>query len=210
VQSLMSISYRGQVISSHYVKHLRDEICLARHRIFLQNKYKWSDQSWAAIAWDSFQLCGRRTVTINSSFRSKLVHSWLHLGTRRATQSAASSLNINTCPMCSDLEDFQHLLTCCSPRALRIRYAVLLPSGKNWPTRQDRLHCFEPSSNGHLHRIFLSTSVPGQHPPHLRLRLPYKAKLRLDGNISSAASSVLLGVRFMLRMTPSCLRTGAH
>jgi hypothetical protein len=42
------------------------------------------------------------------------------------------------------------------------------------------------------------------------LRLPYKAKLRLDGNISSAASSVLLGVRFMLRMTPSCLRTGAH
>ena len=126
----VSISYRGQVISSHYVKHLRDEICLARHRIFLQNKYKWSDQSWAAIAWDSFQLCGRRTATLNTSFRSKLVHNWLHLGTRRATQSAAASLNINTCPMCNDLEDFRHLLTCRSPRALRIRYAASAALGK--------------------------------------------------------------------------------
>ena len=118
----VEIAYRGQVISSHYVKNIRDEICLLRHRKFLQHKYHWSDQSWDAIAWDSFHLCGSRTINLQASFRSKLVHNWLHLGKRRALQSVSSPQHIQTCPLCHDIEDFRHLLTCSSPRALRIRY----------------------------------------------------------------------------------------
>ena len=54
------LAYRGQIISSHYVRRLREEITLARHRLFLQTKYKWDDASWDSIAWDSFSLCAKR------------------------------------------------------------------------------------------------------------------------------------------------------
>ncbi|KAI2494856.1 hypothetical protein MHU86_19660 [Fragilaria crotonensis] len=118
----VEIAYKGQVISSHYVRNLRTEISLDRHRTFLKRKYKWSDRSWEDIAWDSFHLCGDRTSPTNTAFRSKLVHNWLHLGTRRAKQSKTPSDHVSTCPICDDAEDFQHFLTCPSPRALRIRY----------------------------------------------------------------------------------------
>lgn len=118
----VEISYRGHVLSSHYVAILREEIGLDRHRLFLQNKYKWSDPSWTDIAWASFHLCARRTHNKNASFRSKLVHNWLHLGHSRAKQSSASaSSHISMCPMCHESEDLCHLLSCPSPRALKIR-----------------------------------------------------------------------------------------
>ncbi len=121
----VEISYRQNVISSHYVSILREEIGLARHRIFLQHKYKWTNQIWNDIAWDSFHLCARRTHNANACFRSKLVHNWLHLGHRRAKQSASTvPSRINNCPMCQAPEDLYHLLTCSSPRALKTRYAA--------------------------------------------------------------------------------------
>ncbi len=46
----VEISYRRHVLSSHYyVSILREEIGLDRHRTFLQIKYKWTNQSWAAL-----------------------------------------------------------------------------------------------------------------------------------------------------------------
>jgi hypothetical protein len=118
----VEISFRSQVISSHYVSRLREEIGLDRHRKFLQAKYKWTDQSWTDIAWDSFFLCARHVSKINSAFRSKLVHHWLQLGHRRFKLSSAQPTALQLCPMCSSPEDFQHLLTCKSPRAIKIRY----------------------------------------------------------------------------------------
>ena len=134
----VEISYRQNVISSHYVSILREEIGLARHRIFLQHKYKWTNQIWNDIAWDSFHLCARRTHNANACFRSKLVHNWLHLGHRRAKQQSSSTVSshISNCPMCQAPEDLCHLLTCSSPRALKIRYdatAVLRKALDNSP-----------------------------------------------------------------------------
>jgi hypothetical protein len=121
----IELSFRNQVISSHYVSRLREEIGLDRHRTFLQAKYKWTDQIWADIAWDSFFLCARRTTKSNSAFRSKLVHNWLHLGHRRHKLSSNSPTVLQHCPMCFSPEDFQHLLTCPSPRALKTRYDAI-------------------------------------------------------------------------------------
>jgi hypothetical protein len=56
----VELAYRGQIISSHYVRRLREEITLARHRLFLQTKYKWDDASWDSIAWDSFLYVPKR------------------------------------------------------------------------------------------------------------------------------------------------------
>ena len=67
-------SYGHQVISSRYVSILCDEIGLARHFYFLQNKDKWTEQSWHDIAWDSFHLSARRTINKQAAFRSKLDH----------------------------------------------------------------------------------------------------------------------------------------
>ena len=119
----VEISYRRQVISSHYVSILRDEIGLARHRSFLQHKYNWTDQSWDAIAWDSFHLSARRTLHKQAAFRSKLVHSWLPFGLRRAKLNPTTpSTSLHQCPMCHAPEDLLHMLTCPSPRAKKIRY----------------------------------------------------------------------------------------
>jgi hypothetical protein len=112
----VAISCHGQVISSHYIQNY-----LACHRLFLQNKYKWSDWTWETIAWDSFHLCGKRTanLNLNVSFRSKLVHNWLHLGTRRATQSVAS-------PPCVPLRRTSHIFLRAPPLALSA-YASMKP-----------------------------------------------------------------------------------
>ena len=94
------------------------------HRTFLQTKYKWSCSTWASIAWDSFQLCAHRLRLDNASNRSKLVHNWLNLGAQRAKHGPTSTQTdtIRACPYCSLPEDFQHLLTCAAPRALKFRY----------------------------------------------------------------------------------------
>ena len=141
----VEISFRDQVISSHYVFRLREEIGLDRHRLFLQAKYKWTDHIWDSIAWDSFYVCARRTIKKNSPFRSKLVHNWLHLGHRRKhlSHSHHTTTVIQLCPMCSSPEDFQHFLTCKSPRALKIRYeasARLTKSLRDFPNLGSLLH----------------------------------------------------------------------
>ena len=54
-------SGRDQDISSHYVNRLRDEIGLARHRMFLQQKYQWNDATWESLPWDSLAMCAKKT-----------------------------------------------------------------------------------------------------------------------------------------------------
>ena len=79
------------------------------------------------------------------AFRSKLVHNWLHLGHRRKhlSHSHHTTTVIQLCPMCSSPEDFQHFLTCKSPRALKIRYeasARLTKSLRDFPNLGSLLH----------------------------------------------------------------------
>ena len=80
----VEIKYNDQTISSHYVTRLREEIGLARHRLFLQNKYHWDDATWETIPWDSIAMCAKKSRLSHAAFRSKLVHNWLHLGAQRA------------------------------------------------------------------------------------------------------------------------------
>ena len=76
----VEVMHEGQVISSHYVARLRENISLNTHRQFLQKKYKWSDITWASIAWDAFRKCARKQLLSQPATRSKIVHNWLHLG----------------------------------------------------------------------------------------------------------------------------------
>ena len=206
----VAISYRGQVISSPYVNHLHDEICLARHRSFLQKKYKWLDLSWAAIAWDSFHLCGRRAANINASFCSKLVHNWLHLGTRRVTQCTASPININTCPMCSDPEDLHHLLTCKSARALRTRYAASAAPRNQLANSPGQTALFQAIKQWTLAPDLHVHIRPGELPTSLEVVAAIQSQAQIGWEHLSAALSVLLGERFMLRMKHPRLPTGNH
>jgi hypothetical protein len=118
----IELAYRGQIISSHYVRRLREEICLDRHRLFLQKKYKWDDVSWDAIAWESFAQCANKSRLSHASFRSKLVHNWLHLGDQRSKFGASDAPRTRNCPYCQLPEDFRHFLACPDPRALKVRY----------------------------------------------------------------------------------------
>ena len=118
----IELAYRGQIISSHYVRRLREAICLDRHRLFLQTKYKWDDVSWDAIAWESFAQCANKSRLSHASFRSKLVHNWLHLGDQRSKFGASDAPRTRNCPYCQLPEDFRHFLTCLDPRALKVRY----------------------------------------------------------------------------------------
>ncbi|KAI2502774.1 hypothetical protein MHU86_11678 [Fragilaria crotonensis] len=128
----VAVRYSGQVISSHYIARLRESICLARHRAFLQAKYKWTNQIWESIAWDSFMQGARRPALVNPVTRSKLVHNWLNLGSQRAKfGSGGSNLEIaRQCPYCAEAEDFLHMLTCVEPRALAFRYYAMIPLRK--------------------------------------------------------------------------------
>jgi hypothetical protein len=80
----VEVKFGQQVISSHYVARLRELILLARHRVFIQAKYKWGDHVWESIAWDPFMLCARSSDLDQLGNRSKLVHNWLNLGSQRA------------------------------------------------------------------------------------------------------------------------------
>ena len=112
-----------QIISSHYVKRLREEIGIDRHRSFLQAKYKWSDQVWVTIAWESFEHRASRPNLDQLANRSKIVHNWLNLGSQRARHGRCpDTLLESRCPFCTSAEDFQHLLTCTAPRAQKFRY----------------------------------------------------------------------------------------
>ena len=79
----VQVFYGNQAITSHYVSRLRAEIGADVHRDFPQAKYHWSDQQWCFIAWDSFEIVARRTLTNQAVNRSKLVHSWPNLGSQR-------------------------------------------------------------------------------------------------------------------------------
>jgi hypothetical protein len=46
----VEVRYGCQVISSHYISKLRDCIGMSKHRDYLQAKFKWTDQVWAAVA----------------------------------------------------------------------------------------------------------------------------------------------------------------
>ena len=118
----VELAYSGQIISSHYVQRLREEISLSRHRLFLQTKYKWDDTCWENIAWESFSACAKTTRLSHAAFRSKLVHNWLHLGDQRSKFSTEVASIARNCPYCQLPEDFRHFLTCSSPRALKVRY----------------------------------------------------------------------------------------
>ena len=128
----VEVKYGNQVISAHYVARLRECILLDKHRDFLQEKYKWSDQDWANIAWDAFKATARRANLEHPVSRSKVVHNWLNLGTQRyAFGGGGTSLEIaRCCPYCKQDEDFTHLLTCANPRALKFRYDAMLPLNK--------------------------------------------------------------------------------
>ena len=114
-----------QIISSHYVKRLREEIGINRHRTFLQAKYKWPDQVWVTIAWESFEHRASRPILDKLANRSKIVHNWLNLGSQcaRHGQCPDTLLLESRCPFCTSAEDLlQHLLTCKAPHAQTFRY----------------------------------------------------------------------------------------
>ena len=94
----VEVSYGRQVISSHYIARLRDEIGLDSHRTYLQTKYQWSDQTWALVAWESLEKCARHSATTNQTNRSKLMHkNWLNLGTQRARHGLGSPESVERC-----------------------------------------------------------------------------------------------------------------
>ena len=114
----VEVSYGSQVISSHYIKCLREEISIARHRTFLQSKYEWTDHVWETIVWDAFGQCASRPALDKLVNRSKLAHNWLNLGSQRARHGTCPDATLEgQCPYCPAAEDFTHLLTCPSPRA---------------------------------------------------------------------------------------------
>jgi hypothetical protein len=119
---LVEISLGKQNIPSHYIVRLRDELTSRRHRHFLKKKYKWTDATMEEIAWQSLSLCGNRVRTDNAANRSKLVHNWLNLGVQRAKHGTARTDILRACPYCALPEDFEHLLTCRCPQAMRLRY----------------------------------------------------------------------------------------
>jgi hypothetical protein len=72
----VQVFYGNTAITSHYVSQIHAEIGADIHRAFLQAKYKWSDQQWCHIAWDSFEMVVARghTQTKQAVNRSKLIH----------------------------------------------------------------------------------------------------------------------------------------
>jgi hypothetical protein len=116
-----------QNISSQYILHLREELRSRRHREFLQKKYKWTSETVAEVAWDALSLCGHRVRADNASTRSKLVHNWLNLGVQRAKLgNARTEETLRACPYCAASEDFIHLLSCPSPRAMASRFKATI------------------------------------------------------------------------------------
>jgi hypothetical protein len=128
----VEVRHGTQVISAHYVPRLRECIVSTRHRDFLQAKFKWSDQVWAYVAWDSFKTCARKPALAHPVSRSKVVHNWLNLGSQRFKfGTGGASLEVaRCCPYCKEEEDFKHMLTCRDLRALKFRYDAMLPLSK--------------------------------------------------------------------------------
>ena len=129
----VEVRYGTQVISVHYVNRLRECIFLTRHRDFLQEKYKWSDQVWVSIAWEALKTCARKPTRLEHPVsRSNVVHNWLNLGTQRYKfgNGGASVELARCCPFCKADEDFTHLLTCKDSRALKFRSDAMLPLSK--------------------------------------------------------------------------------
>ena len=75
----VEMAFGSQIISSHYISRLREAICLDRHKLFLQSKYRWDNTTWDSIDWEAFASCARRPTLENNTNRSKLVHNWLKL-----------------------------------------------------------------------------------------------------------------------------------
>ena len=125
-QLQVEVRYGEQVISSHYVSRLRDAICRTRHRDYLMHKYKWDPAVLDSIAWDSIEYCASRPNLSTPVTRSKLVHNWLNLGSQRSKIGRCPDATTESrCPFCDDEETFEHLLTCPTPRAKKIRYDAM-------------------------------------------------------------------------------------
>ena len=123
----VEVAFGSQIISSHYISRLREAICLDRHKLFLQSKYRWDNTTWDSIDWEAFASCARRPTLENNTNRSKLVHNWLNLGVQRAQIGKCSDSALESrCPYCDAAEDFVHLLTCPAPRAHKVRYDAMM------------------------------------------------------------------------------------
>ena len=125
----VAVSVRNQIISSHYIPLLRKSISLHRHRLFLQQKYNWSNDVWDSIAWESLFACATKPDLDQKVNRSKLTHNWLNLGAQRAKfGNGGTTTEIERrCPYCKQAEDFIHLLSCGDSRACKARYDAMIP-----------------------------------------------------------------------------------
>ena len=94
--------------------------------IFIVTFFKWSDQQWCHIAWDSFEIVARRTQTKQAVNRSKLVHNWLNLG----FQELSLSMTTMTPIMPSNVPTTKRMKTSATlspvPTGVLLRHATML------------------------------------------------------------------------------------
>ena len=120
----VTLMVQGYTITNHYAKHLREMIDNNKHRDYLQNKHKWSDQTWANIAIPVLEAVAKATTITKLATKSKIAHGWLNLGLQRTRMVKDDEKEIaKRCPCCLEAdEDFVHLLTCSDPRATKTRF----------------------------------------------------------------------------------------
>ena len=76
--------------------------------VYLQGKYKWTDNQLHSINWKAIRLAKRRLTRRVSIRTSKMLHEWLNVGRKKAKLKQDS-----TCPCCGlEEEDHVHLYHC--------------------------------------------------------------------------------------------------
>ncbi|KAI2502698.1 hypothetical protein MHU86_11755 [Fragilaria crotonensis] len=157
----VAVFFRSHHVSSNYIPIIRDEITSRRHRAFLQKKYKWNDDITATVAWEAFSLCGHRVRNDKAPTRSKLVHNWLNVGAQRAKHGTVESVTLRACPYCALPEDFVHLLSCRSPKAMTSRYDAVIVLKKALGESAGNISIFRAITQWTLHPTVTPTLPSG-------------------------------------------------
>ena len=96
------------LITSNLPKHIRDIYAYVRMKSYLQNKYKWNNETFHNILWDNFYDAFKSIPKLTQLSVSKIINKWNHSSTKDKLYYGTC----DKCKLCENLDTPIHFWFC--------------------------------------------------------------------------------------------------
>ena len=123
----VTLKIHGICIHSHFSHRLRSTIQKVKHRQYLQDRHRWSNEVWDTMDFSALKSAFLTLDPLKRISCSKRIHGWLNTGAQKKHISPTAT-DAHLCPRCKlHFETQDHVLQCPHSSAHKQRYELLFP-----------------------------------------------------------------------------------